>query len=374
MERIGFQRTVVLLLVGAISLLFLGMIRPFLMTLLLAGILAGLSQPLYRRLLRGLGGRVRVAALLTTLVVVAVVLVPLLGVLGIVTAQALEVSQTVIPWVESHLEDPGTLIEKLESSPLGDRLAPHREQIVAKAGEMVGAVSRLLFDSLSATTRGTVELFFQLGLLLYALFFLISDGHALLRKILHYLPLEHEDEERMLTHFTSVTRATLKGTLLIGLFQGALAGAAFAVAGIDGAVFWATLMALLSIVPGIGTGLVWAPAALVLILSGHTGAGIGLALWCAVVVGSVDNVLRPRLVGRDTQMHDLLILFSTLGGVLMFGPLGFVIGPIVAALFVTVWEIYGVAFAEVLPPVLMAVPENVPEEGTEDEAERSEET
>lgn len=357
MERLGFQRTVVLALTLAISLVFVTMLKPFLMTLLLAGITAAMAQPLYRRLLRGLRGRVRTASLLTVLLLVVCVLLPLLGVLGVVANQALQISQMVIPWVERQLEDPGALVRGLEDSPLGQKLTPYREPIMAKAGQVVGAVSRFLFDSLSATTRGTVALLFQVGLLLYALFFFLSDGRALLDRMLYYLPLNPDDEERMLERFTSVTRATLKGTLLIGVAQGALAGAAFAVLGIQGAVFWGTVMVLLSIVPGIGTGLVWVPAAVILMASDRVGAGIGLALWCAVVVGSIDNVVRPRLVGRDTRMHDLLILFGTLGGVLMFGALGFLVGPIVAALFVTVWEIYGVAFADLLPAVRRADPE-----------------
>ena len=124
---------------------------------------------------------------------------------------------------------------------------------------------------------------------------------------------------------------------------------AFAVAGIQGAMFWGTIMTLLSIVPGIGTALVWVPASIILAMKGHVVAAAGLAAFCAIVVGSVDNLLRPRLVGRDTQMHDLLILFGTIGGLLLFGVLGFIVGPIVAALFVTVWDIYGIAFRDVLP-------------------------
>ncbi|MDD2604582.1 MAG: AI-2E family transporter, partial [Desulfobacteraceae bacterium] len=106
---------------------------------------------------------------------------------------------------------------------------------------------------------------------------------------------------------------------------------------------------VLSFFPGIGSALVWVPAALILAVSGNWGRGLVLAIWCAVVVGSVDNFLRPQLVGKDTQMHELMILFSTLGGIAMFGVLGVIIGPIIAALFVTVWEIYGVVFADLLP-------------------------
>ena len=188
-------------------------------------------------------------------------------------------------------------------------------------------------------------------ILLYSMFFFLMDGDKLLKRILFYLPLQEADERRLLEKFTKVTRATLKGTVVIGVLQGGLAGLAFFVVGIQGAVFWGTIMVVLSIIPGIGTALVWVPAAIVLAAGGYMIKAIGLAVFCAVVVGSVDNFLRPLLVGRDTQMHELLILFGTLGGIFMFGIVGFIVGPIVAALFTTIWEIYGVVFSDVLPPV-----------------------
>jgi predicted PurR-regulated permease PerM len=165
------------------------------------------------------------------------------------------------------------------------------------------------------------------------------------------LPLQDHDEKRMLDKFTSVTRATLKGTAVIGILQGSLAGTAFWVVGIPSSVFWGTIMAVLSIIPGIGTALVWGPAVVILAASGHFLKAGGLGLFCALVVGSVDNLLRPILVGKDTQMHELMIFFGTLGGIIMFGVMGMIIGPIVAALFITIWEIYGVAFKDILPRV-----------------------
>jgi len=128
-----------------------------------------------------------------------------------------------------------------------------------------------------------------------------------------------------------------------------LAGAAFAVVGIPSAVFWGLIMVVLSIIPAVGSALVWVPAALVLAVSGHVVKGVGLALFCGVVVGSLDNLLRPALVGKDTRMHELMIFLGTLGGIMMFGVVGFIIGPIVAALFLTVWEIYGESFRDILP-------------------------
>lgn len=158
----------------------------------------------------------------------------------------------------------------------------------------------------------------------------------------------------MLEKFTSVTRAMVKGTLLIGLLQGTLAGLAFVLAGVNNAVFWGTVMAVLSIVPGIGSAAVWVPASLILMFQGSVGAGIGLFVFCALVVGSIDNLLRPILVGKDTNMHELMIFFGTLGGLFMFGMSGLLIGPLIASLFLTVWDIYGVAFKDFLPAVGIA--------------------
>jgi predicted PurR-regulated permease PerM len=341
-----------LLLVFFISALFLSMIRQFLMAIFLAGIFSALSYPLYRRLERWFGGRRGLASLATLLLIVVVVLLPLGGLLGVVTGQAIKVGEAVTPWVTRQLSEPDAISETLKSLPLYDKVEPYRNLILKKAGELVGHISGFLINRLRSVTLGTVNFIFMLFIMLYTMFFFFMDGKKLIDKILYYLPLEDQDERRMLDKFTSVTRATLKGTAVIGILQGGLAGAAFAVVGIDSAVFWGTIMAVLSFIPGIGTALVWVPAAIILAATGQPAKGIGLGVFCAVVVGSIDNLLRPILVGRDTQMHELMILFGTLGGIVMFGVLGIIIGPIIAALFVTVWEIYGVAFQEVLPGVM----------------------
>jgi predicted PurR-regulated permease PerM len=181
------------------------------------------------------------------------------------------------------------------------------------------------------------------------MFFFLVDGDRILNWIMRYLPLKQEDGARMLDRFTSVTRATLKGVAVIGILQGTLTGAAFAVIGIPSAIFWGTVTAVMSLVPGIGTAIVWLPASIILASSGHYGQAIGLFAFCSLVVGGLDNFLRPRLVGQDTRLHELMILFGTLGGIMMFGVAGIIIGPIVSALVVTVWEIYGVAFKDSLP-------------------------
>jgi len=191
------------------------------------------------------------------------------------------------------------------------------------------------------------------------MFFFLMNGRRYLDSILRYLPLREAEQNQMLERFVSVARATLKGTLLIGIVQGTLGGIIFAILGISGAVLWGLLMIVLSVLPVIGGALVWVPAAIVLAVQGAWVKALILAGFCSLVIGSVDNVLRPRLVGRDTQMSDLLVLFSTLGGIAVFGAIGFIVGPIVAALFVTIWEIFGTAYhddLDVEPPPQIQLP------------------
>jgi len=349
MKRETVSLTVLLLLVVFISFLFLKMIKGFLMALLVAAILAGLLQPVFAGLARRWRGRRSLASIATVVGLVLVVLIPLGGLLTLVTAQALRIGESVGPWVTAQLGQAGTLDDRLRALPFYDTIAPYKDQILIKAGELAGVVSNFLVDSLSAFTLGTVNFLFMTFVTLYALYFFLLEGGQILAKILWYLPLEADDKQAMLAKFTSVTRATLKSTAVIGGLQGALGGIGFWVAGIEAALFWGTLMAALSVIPGLGTGVVWIPAAVILLASGHTLTALLLSAYFLLLVNSVDNVLRPRLVGRDTQLPELLIFLSTLGGLSLFGVLGFVIGPVVAALFVTVWEMYGRAFAAILP-------------------------
>ncbi|MCP4571318.1 MAG: AI-2E family transporter [bacterium] len=350
MQTATASKVFLLLLVVGVTAIFLSMIKPFIMAVLLAGIFASLAQPLYRRCLRLTRDRRSGAAVLTLLVIVLVIIVPLGSVLGIVTAQAVGVAGSVTPWVEHKLANPDEIMVWLQGQSFYDRIEPFQDDIFTRAGELVAWLSRFLVNGLSMATAGTVHFLFMLSIMLYSMYFFLLDGEKLLDRILYYLPLADEDERRLLGKFRSVTRATLKGTAVIGALQGGLAGLAFAVVGIPSALFWAVIMTVLSIIPGIGTGLIWVPAAVILAAGGSWAKGIGLAIFCGLVVGSIDNFLRPRLVGKDTRMPDLLILLGTMGGITLFGILGFIIGPIVAAIFVTVWEIYGVAFADVLPP------------------------
>jgi len=347
-----FRAVFLLLLVIGITLLFISMIRSFLIALLLGAIFSGLAQPAYRRVLGWVRGRRSIASGITLLLFVFVLLVPAAVFLGIVANQAVQVSESVGPWIsdiQRQINQPGGVNRLIDQLPFSDTIRPYQEQIAQKVGELAASIGEFVVGHLAAITRGTVTFIFLLFVMLYAMFFFLKDGGRILKKILYYLPLSSRDENRMLERFVSVSRAVVKGTFLIGIVQGGLSGLSFAVVGLPAAAFWGTVMVVLSIIPGIGAALVWVPAGVYLLVTGHVGAAIGLILWNAIVVGTVDNLMRPWLVGRDTQMPDLLILLGTLGGIVLFGAAGVIIGPIVAALFITVWELYGEAFRAILP-------------------------
>ncbi len=342
-----FRRGFVLALTLAYTTAFLAMLSGFFQTLLLAAVFSGVVYPLYQWLKNKLpGSHDTLASLLTLAVTLFAIFLPLLGLLGLVAEQAINVTKDLSPWLEQRLNSPAEQVTLPDWLPFADKLEPYQNEITAKLAEFAGTTGKFLAGILANLTQGTVSFFFQLFIMLYAMFFFLIDGPVLLQTILSYAPLSQGDKDKMLAVGLSVSRATIKGTLIIGIIQGTLGSLGFAVVGIKGAVFWGAIMAVLSALPGIGTALVWGPAVIYLLMSGQILAGVGLLAWSAIVVGSIDNFLRPFLVGRDTQMPDLLILLSTLGGLGLFGASGLILGPILAALFLTVLAIYSRVFAD----------------------------
>lgn len=353
-KQLSLSQIVLILVLIFISAVFLIMVRSFLMTLLLTSIFAAMTQPVYKKFLQWTRNRANLSSALTLVCLSLIIFLPLLVLLGIIAGQAVKISQSVTPWVAKTLQETSTFDDFFQKLPYYEEFSRYQDIILQKAGEMVSNLSSLLFDSISSFTFSTVNFLFMSFVFLYTMYFFLKDGKMILDKLLLYFPLTDQDERRMLAKFTSVTRATIKGTLVIGAIKGGLAGLAFWVVGIDSVLFWATVMTVLSIIPIVGSSLIWIPAVILLAASGAILKAVGLALFCGLLVGSVDNVLRPRLVGKDTRMHDLMIFFSTLGGISLFGIVGFIVGPIIAALFVTVWDIYGETFRAYLPEVRKA--------------------
>jgi len=344
------QNSFFLGLVLLVSAAFLYLISGYFQPIFWAAILGVLFLPVQYALERRLRNRPSLVAVLTVILIFFTVLVPSLLVTSAVVNEAAHLYQR----IQSGEIDPGAALRWLQGWMPGltswaEGIGIDVGQWPQKVSDIVVKASQYIGGKALTAGQNVANFMIKFLIMLYLLFFILRDGDQMMEKIIAALPFGDDRERELFGKFAEVSRATLKGTLVIGIVQGALGGLAFAVVGIKGAAFWATIMAVMSIVPAVGTALVWIPAVVYLLLTGHVAAGIGLLVWCAAVVGSVDNLLRPRLVGGDTEMPDLLILLSTLGGLSMFGAVGLIIGPVIAGIFLTVWEIYGTTFRELLP-------------------------
>lgn len=345
-----FRKAFILALLVLVGTTFLVMVSNFLIALVLAGVFAALLYPTQERVSSRLGGRKYLAASLVLLGSVVIIGLPIALVLGVAVTEALQVSKQIQPWMDELLKgDAAGRISLPEWLPYRESLEPYRESILDKFAEATRAIGQWLAANVSTATRGTLSFLLSLFIMLYAMFFFLTGGPRLTESCRKLLPLAPGDWNLIMDRGMAVTRASLKGIVVIGVLQGVLMGLALWVAGISGAAFWGTLTVLLSAVPGLGAPLVWIPTAGYLFLVGETAWGIGMILWGVVLIGSVDNILRPAIVGRDTKLPDLLILVATLGGIIMFGPVGILLGPILASLLDTVINIYRRAFDDWLP-------------------------
>lgn len=353
MNQKKVQAIVILAILGIISAIIFEMTKPFLMVTFMAALTAAMIQPVHHWFLKKTKNKTSLASTLTLLAVILGILLPLSGIVGMFVGQAVQISQKAQPKIQKIMASETTFEQMLLKLPKGKHIVKYQDQILEKSGEIVKTVSLYIVNRLSPAILSAMHSLFLLFIYLYALFFFIMDGKSILHRILYLLPLPSEQEDRLLERFTSVTRATIKGTLLIGVIQGALAGIALWLAGFESALFWSMMMMILSVIPVVGTILVWLPASIILIMTGSVISGILVIIWCGLVVSNIDNLLRPKLVGQEAGLHELLILFSTLGGLSLFGIVGFIVGPIIAALWITLWDIYGEMFHHFLPEVVV---------------------
>jgi predicted PurR-regulated permease PerM len=333
------ERRSFLLLLTAVTLVFVYLLTPFFGAIFWACVIALLFHRLYTRLLKPLGPNL--AALTTLAISVAIAVLPALFVLGSV----LQEGANLYLRLQSGELDFGGYLERIRAA------FPVVQEFLDRFGLDIGAlrdqlsgaaitVSRFLAQNAARLGTGTVQWFISLALALYLAFFMLRDGERLVALLVRALPLGDARERLLFAKFAEVTRATVKGNLVVAAVQGALGGLIFWLLGIGGAVLWGAVMTLLSLIPLLGAGLIWAPVAIYLFATGGWVQGAILVVFGVAVIGLVDNILRPILVGRDTKLPDFMVLLSTLGGFAVFGINGFVIGPLLAALFVASWQIF----------------------------------
>lgn len=334
------QRSFIMLLVS-VTLLFLFLLKPFFGAVFWACVIAMLFYPLHLRLLRLWGNRPNLAALSTLMICVLIGVVPALFVLGSFFQEGAGLYQR----LQSGEMDPGNYIERIKQAfpavqNLLERLNLDMDSIKKQLSGGAVTASGFIAQNAVQVGHGTLQFFIMLGLMLYMTFFMLRDGSDLVALMIRALPLGDERERLLFAKFAEVTRATVKGNLVVAMVQGTLGGLIFWLLGIPGALLWGVVMTLLSLIPVVGAGLIWGPVAIYLFAIGEWGQGLILVAFGAGVIGLVDNILRPILVGRDTKLPDYIVLLSTLGGFALFGMNGFVIGPLVAALFIAFWEIF----------------------------------
>jgi predicted PurR-regulated permease PerM len=340
------QRTFLFVLVLVVTAAFLWLIRGFLQPIFWAIALGIVVYPMHIWIVKKLRGRASLAAITSVLLVVIVVILPLIGVAAAVAREASALYQRLDT---GSVDLEGVIRQTQESMPrvaaLIERVGIDPERLQSQLSEAAVTASRFIASRAVSIGQDTLRATVFFFLMLYLLFFFLRDGQRLLEALVRALPLGDERERLLMARFAEVSRATIKGTIVVGIAQGAIGGIAFAILGLGAPVLWGTMMALMSILPAIGPAVIWVPAAVILLVNEHIVAGIALIMIGVFLIGMVDNVLRPVLVGRDTRMPDYLILLSTLGGLAGFGLAGIVIGPIIAAFFLAVWQMAESEFA-----------------------------
>ncbi len=336
-----------ILILIVIAAVFFAMLRPFLISILLAAILAGLIYPVYNWMRRRIWNQPTFCSIICVVLVMLLIILPLISVLGLLTVQALEFKDTIDDKLKEVMEKGPAWLEHLKRHPLAEKIEIEKLDWQAKAAEGAKLISTLLIKAISKTSQSTFQTVAMSFIMLYSVFYFLIDGPSLLNRVKYLSPLKDEYEDLIIKKFISITKATIKGTVIIGVIQGSMGGIIFAIFGVGSSVFWGTVMMILSIIPGIGAALVWVPALVIKMLTGHIGPGIGILVG-GILISMSDNFLRPLLIGKDTKMHALLILFSTLGGIALFGIVGFILGPILAAVFLTLTDIYASEYREEL--------------------------
>lgn len=341
-KHLLFFRSFILLL-AIVSLAFIWLLIPFYGAIFWGTVLAVLFAPLQRYLLTKTNQRRNLSALLTLIVILLIVIIPVIFVTGALIQEMLLVYHRLNT---GELDIGGYFDQIINHLPpaVTKLLGPIGTGDVSKVGEKLTdfAVTGGQFLTKKAVNIGsnTFQFIISLGVMLYLLFFLLRDGQSLTRRVSSLVPLSDEQKSHLFIKFTKVVRATVKGNIAVAAIQGALGGIIFWFLGIQGALFWGVLMGVLSLLPAVGASLIWAPVTIYFISEGNYVDAIILAAFGTFVIGMTDNLLRPTLVGKDTKIPDYLILISTLGGLSLFGLNGFVIGPLITAMFMACWTLF----------------------------------
>lgn len=342
MRVTGLTKGFFILILLAVSAAFFAILAPYYSAILWATILAVIFNPVKNKLRTRLSERNSLASLLTVLIICLLVFTPLAVILS---SLVFELNMVYAKLQHNDTQFPAVMANLFAHLPdwarsfLSEHHLDSTEQIQKQLANAALKGGQYLAGSAFLISKGTFGFTVSFGIMLYLLFFLLKDGPYLVMIFLEALPLSNYVKLHLFAKFAAVSRATVKGTVAVALAQGILGGIAFYIAGLEGSILWGAIMAFLSFIPAVGSAIVWVPAAIFLFATGQLWQGIFIVAFFIIIIGLVDNILRPLLVGKDTKMPDYLILISTLGGMEVYGINGFVIGPLIAALFIACWNL-----------------------------------
>lgn len=342
-----FSRGWLLVLLAIVMLAFLWMVRFFATPVILAAVFTVLAYPIQQGLVRFFRGRRGLAAVFSLVLLITGVLIPAYITANLLVQEVLGLYQTALPEIDAFGERANAWAQdwsqRLEAMPIPLELpAPSFEGFDWQGAATTGG--NLLANLINRTSRGGAQLLASLFIILFTMFYFFRDGEAIVARLRYLSPLDEYYEELLIGRLISISRATLRGSLILGIIQGGIGAVSLAIAGVQAPFLWGVTMVIFSVIPILGTWIVMYPFAIVFLLQGKIFTGLFLIVMTMGVISTVDNVLRPRLVGRGAGMHDLLVFFATLGGIATYGVMGFIVGPIIAAFFVALLDIYSLEF------------------------------
>jgi predicted PurR-regulated permease PerM len=343
------NRYVIIVVFVGLLVLLLPMVQIFALPLVLATTIVLLCYPMYQWLTKVLWKRKALGSLASCLVIIICAILPASVLGSIITRQAITFYTTAQPELRKVIQNVEngryssdrhfTFLKRFNLSSL---------DLQSSFQDLTKSVAKVATTVVNKTSAGILGLFANLMITLFAMFYLFIDGEAFVQKLKHLIPLRSEYKVLMFFRFTQISRATIKVTLIIGIIQGALGALTLLVFGIKTWILWGVAIMFLSLLPVVGAWTVLVPAAIVQFFLGNPWHAAGILLMTIVVISNVDNIIKPRLIGHEAKLHDLVVFLSTIGGLYAFGVMGFLVGPVVASLFVTIIEIYNTEFSEFL--------------------------
>ncbi len=333
------QNIVFLILLALITGILAFILQPFFFAIFWAILIASVFSPLYKFINRKIANP-NLCAGLTMVGIVLCLFVPVALLVDLLVMEIIDIYQSFNAYSSNWMGTLSEALKALSKQPLFAKLHWNQAFLISKSQEVFKILTDYVFNHISEFTQNTIIVLVQFAVMLYSLFFFLRDGRKVVTTLKENIPVDNKHLDHFINQFLTTAKSSLKFTFIIGGIQGALGGLIFYITGIERALVWGVLMFGLSVVPAVGSALIWVPAGIIMLLLGNIWQGITILIFGAVVISSVDNLLRPVFVGRDTQMHALLIFLSTLGGIAVFGFSGFILGPVIASLFLAAWQLF----------------------------------